>query len=266
MVPNHPLDGARDRLDRADQSIQNLNTLIGDFLAPAPIVMLDVDIEQGTPIIADKDREMYEKLQKFVNQSVPLRPRVLAGEIIHHLRSAFDHVAWQLSSADLQAKCPTKIEFPVFKDRPKLCGIKKKAISGYCRKVEGITSPSALARIHNLQPHLRDDPSRDPLWLIHYMDIIDKHRELVLAVLIGQVNISANAEIPGIGVMMPWEIKPRAVRHTGPPTKVEMKVKMSAQITFGEFSGRKDPSLIPTLQNFLRFTIDAVESFAEEFA
>ena len=91
----HPLDGARERLKRADESIQKLNIEVTDFLAPAPIVTLDVDIEQGKPIITDKDREAFQKLQEFVAGSVPLRLRVLAGEVIHHLRSAFDHIAWQ---------------------------------------------------------------------------------------------------------------------------------------------------------------------------
>ena len=63
---------------------------------------------------------------------------------------------------------------------------------------------------------------------------------------------------------MPWERIPRNVRFITAPN-VEVKVKMSAQITLSEFSGRDDESIIPTLQNLLHFTTDAIESFAGEF-
>jgi hypothetical protein len=261
----HPLDGARERLKRADENIQNLNGEILTLLAPAPIIMLHVDVVAGKPIITDEDRETFKKLRDFIfSTSVTPRLKVLAGEIIHHFRCAFDHLAWQLSSADLQTKSSSQIEFPVFKERPKLCGITKGKICRYCRKVEGIASPSALARIERLQPYCGQDPARHPLWLIHDMDRIDKHRELILVACSGQLNLSANATIQGLGQIQPWEIKARNVVITG-PAEVEMKAQMTAQITFNELTKRDDQPIIPTLQNLLRFTIDAVNSFAEEF-
>jgi hypothetical protein len=263
---SHPLDSARERLKRADENIQNLNREILAFLAPAPIVTLAVNVRTRNPIITDEDREMFEKLKKFISSaSVTPRLKVLTGEIIHHLRCAFDHLAWQLSSTDLQAKSPNQIEFPVFKERPKLCGITKDKMCRYCRKIEGIASPSALARIDSLQPYLRTDASRHLLWIIHDMDRNDKHRELVLLAYTGALNVNAMAQASGVAQMMPWEIKARSVHIIG-PAKVEMKIQMAAQIALNEFSGREDQPIIPTLQNFLRFTSDAIESFAEEFA
>jgi hypothetical protein len=44
-----------------------------------------------------------------------------------------------------------------------------------------------------------------------------------------------------------------------------MKAQMTAQVALNELSGREDQPIIPTLNNFLRFTIDAIESFAKEF-
>ena len=79
------------------------------------------------------------------------------------------------------------------------------------------------------------------------------------------MNISATAQATGIGEQMPWELRPRNVRIIGPPTNVEMKVKMSAQISFGEFNKRNDEPIIPMLQNLLRFATNSVESFADEF-
>src|SRR5208283_270059 len=229
----HPLDGARERIRRADENIQNLNREIDNFLTSAPSVILDVDFDKGKPIITDKDRETFDQIADFLNnERVPPRYAVLTGEIIHHLRSAFDHVAWQLSSTDFQTNSPRQIQFPVSRTLPKPCGLTRNKISGYCGQIQGISSPSALARIDTLQPYRNGgNAERHPLWLIHDMDLWDKHRELILGVYIMQLNVVANAQYPGIGLLIPWEIRPRNTRITGPPTNVDMKAKMSIQVT-----------------------------------
>jgi hypothetical protein len=259
----HPIDGARERLKRADQNIHNLNCEIDRFLSPAPVVTWEV--EGNDPIVTDENRKAYEELKEFIKATVPLRFSVLAGEIIHHLRSVFDHVAWQLSSPAFQANSPRQIEFPIFRTRPVPCGITRKQMCAYCRKVEGINSPTALVRIDSLQPYWVTNPLRHSLWLIHDMDIFDKHRELKMAVFIAKLNISGNVQVKGFGQQMPWEKRPRSMFILDNP-EVDMKAQMFAQVTFSEFSGRDDESIIPTLQHLLRFTTDAIESFAEEFA
>ena len=222
-------------------------------------------VYRNEPIITDVDREAFEKLSKFIKETaVPPMFSVLTGEIIHHLRSAFDHVAWQLSSSHMQTNFPRRIQFPVFDEPPTLCGTTKKKICAYCRQIEGISSPTALARIHGLQPHGVANPRRHPLWLIHDMDIFDKHRELILAVFIMKLNIVGNVEIHGHGQLRPWEIRPRNFVPSGEP-KVNMKINMAAQVTLGEFSGRDDESIIPTLNSLHRFTVDTIENFRDEF-
>lgn len=264
----HLLAGARERLKRADEKIQNLNAEITDFLKPAP--RIDMEVENGEPVITDEHREAWPQIGEFIRQPVGPRFRILTGEILHHLRSAFDHLAWQLSSPEFQTKHPTRIEFPVFESAPKRCGkpcdITKDKVCRYCGKVQGIASTTALARIERLQPYLRTNPLRDPLWLIHDMDRIDKHRELILSIFIMQLTIAGKAQIQAIARQMPWESKPsRIVSVIGKP-KVDMKIKMVPQITLGEFRGPDDEPIIPTLQNFLHFTRDSIESFASEFA
>ena len=96
------------------------------------------------------------------------------------------------------------------------------------------------------------------------MDRIDKHRELIMAVQIMNVRIFRGATAVGYGFIRPWEIRPRNVRIMGHPD-VNMNVEMSANITLGEFRGTKDESIIPTLNDLLRFTRDSIESFLEEF-
>lgn len=258
----HPLDGARERLKRADENIRNLHGEITDFLAPAPVVTLEV--KGNEPIVTDENRKAFEELRKFLDTSVDLRFRVLAGEIIHHLRSAFDHVAWQLSSPNLQANSPTQIEFPVCEEPPTVCGLTKNKMCGYCRKVEGIASATALSRIDTLQPYWAANPRRHPLWLINDMDNFDKHRELKMAVFMAKLNITGDVQVRGFGKQIAWELKPRNVTILDVP-QVDMKAQMFPQVTFREFSGRDDESIIPTLQNLLAFAVHSIESFANEF-
>jgi len=261
----HPLDSARERLKRAKENIRQLNAEIDEFLAPVPVVTFTA-YENVKPVFTEQDRKAFEELINFIKTRI-VKPRfsVLAGEIIHHLRSSFDHLVWQLSSPDFQAKpAARKIEFPVFLKRPKPCSITKDKMSAYCRKVEGISSPSALARIEWLQPYTRPNPSRNSLWIIHDMDISDKHRELILAVYSMNVNLRAETQLLGFGEQMPWELNPRNFRIYG-KSPVQVKGKMSAQITFREFSGREDEPIIPMLNKLLDFTTNTIESFAEEF-
>ncbi|MGH9499568.1 MAG: hypothetical protein ACRD3L_10545 [Terriglobales bacterium] len=254
------MNGARKRLDRADENIQQLNREIIDLLAPFPVITF----RGPDPVFTDSDRKAFEELKNLIfNGTVGKRFGLLAGEIIHHLRSAFDHLVWQLTSSEFQAKpAASKVEFPIFDVTPKICGITRNKMCRYCRKVEGIASPTALARIHGLQPYLRADPARDPLWLIHDMDRIDKHRVLLVAV--HTMNLNIVASLSGIGYQMPWERQPR-VGKLSPMSQMEMEGKMSPQIAFSELARREDQAIIPTLQSFLRFTSNAIESFADEF-
>jgi hypothetical protein len=47
-----------------------------------------------------------------------LRFSVLAGEVIHHLRSCLDHLVWQLSSEPFRSAHSDRIEFPVYERAP----------------------------------------------------------------------------------------------------------------------------------------------------
>jgi hypothetical protein len=93
----------------------------------------------------------------------------LAGECVHALRSALDHVAYEL----VQINRPTyeHAEFPIFKDRIEWQKRCRGKLPGVDRKV--------LAQVQWLQPYRRWNVS-DPLWLVHELDIVDKHRRLNL--------------------------------------------------------------------------------------
>lgn len=255
----HPLDSARERLKRAKENTQALDSEISRFVSHLPVIRF-----KGEDLVfTDDDRKAFEMLRDFaLKREVPSRFSVLSGEVIHHLRSAFDHVIWQLSSPALRSSHPHRIEFPVFDVNPTT---DKNKLDLYGRKVDGISSATALAQIKSLQPYLRGtDFANHPLWLIHDMDRIDKHRDLVIVV-------------AGLGVQLDaissrdWVLKHDA---QGKPiwalpvfgtAQVQVGGKLAPQVSFRDFGSSKDEPIIRGLKQLTNFAHDAVESFAREF-
>lgn len=263
----HPLYGIREKLERADKNIHNLDAEMSEFIAPLPV------IEHGiNPIFTDEDRKAWETLQNAHKAGIPPRFSILAGEVIHHLRSCFDHLAWQLSSTEFRAtKASSKVEFPIFNDEPDWCTrntktgmLTRNEMCGYCRKVQGITSPTALTRIGGLQPYVRPDPLDDFLWIIHDMDRIDKHRELVMTVMIPGASISGNTIMQA--VLKQQAGRPSQIIPLIGTAQMNVNVKISLKIAFSEFGKRKEQPVTPSLFQLLNFTRNTIESFAGEFS
>ncbi len=261
----HPLDSARHRLERADQNIRDLHAEIIEFLAPYP--PLGFSVINKEVVFKDEDRQArFDVLREHAKQSAIPRFSVLAGEIIHHLRSAFDHVAWQLSCPEARLRFPNSIEFPVCAARPRACSWTPEETkhSRYCGKIQGILSVTALARIYGLQPYTGTDRRNHPLLLIHDMDRFDKHRELVVTTNIVQVDLSANVFERFRTVKDPASGGQHILSLMWPP-KVDMGGEIRAEIAFAKLGGRENEAIIQSLQDLLRFAVNSVELFAEEF-
>jgi hypothetical protein len=91
-----------------------------------------------------------------------------AGDVIHNLRSALDHLAHQLVLVGSPGAEPSRsIEFPIAKDAVTYEASKP-------RKVQGMR-PDAVKAIDDLKPY---KGGNDVLWRIHELDNIDKHRSI----------------------------------------------------------------------------------------
>lgn len=172
--------GIGEKLKRAEESIHDLYSEMEGFFQ-----------EGDYPVFPENDRKLLIRaIEYHKNRVIPPRFSVLAGEIVHHLRSCFDHVVWHFSIGATLAD--RWIEFPVFREKP----IKKTDLARYERKIERITEPNVRSLIERVQPYNATDPADDPLWLIHDFDIVDKHRELILCV--GTPSIVLPRNIQGI--------------------------------------------------------------------
>jgi hypothetical protein len=115
---------------------------------------------------------------------------LLIGETLHNMRSALDNLAFSLAVRFKGEPLPKKIadrsEFPIFGDENgdgfdnfHRCTKKGEPAPGSgLAKIEG-WDPRTHAIIEGLQPYKRGDDYRsDPLWALHELDRINKHRLL----------------------------------------------------------------------------------------
>ena len=96
--------------------------------------------------------------------------------MVHDLRSALDHLAWQLVEANggtpRDRPGEPQTAFPIRTEAPK---------NGL--RIHGDVAPAALEVVEALQPYnvSPESPADAVLWHLHRLDVIDKHHELLLA-------------------------------------------------------------------------------------
>lgn len=236
--------GIEEKLKRSSENIDNLHAEINRFFQ-----------EGKYPVLPKHDSEaLLEAIAYHKNSVVPLRFSVLTGEIVHQLRSCLDHVVWIFSSSEYRSgKHGSAIEFPVFDKEP----IDKDKIALYERKVNGVTNPGVLDFIKRLQPYNSPNLIDSPIRIIHKMDVIDKHRELVLCANTGSFEF-------------PDELMTRygayLNKHPGNPSaefqaEIESNIKIVPQISFVKF-GRKEVSpIIPSLKHLHDFIVHTMARF-----
>ena len=233
--------GISAKLKRAEENIFYLDESISLFFQ-----------EGAYPVLPNDNREEFLKaIHYHRNRVVPPRFSVLAGEIVHHLRSCFDHVTWNFSvGATPEHK---RIDFPVFKDRP----LKSDDRRSYERKIELIQNVDALSLIEKLQPYNAANPLADPLWIINNFDIIDKHKELVMSV-------------PSGSVFFPTDMKPiiESYQRVHPEfDAVEVAHKFQSYgtlmpyISFRDFGRREFQPVIPGLVELYNYSLNVANEF-----
>lgn len=156
--------GARAKLARAEELSKDLRSDFRSFLqSNEPRVVQELDGTTG---------DLVCRCRNVV--APPLSFAVSVGEIVHHLRSCFDHAVWQLVIAN--AGTPSKRhQFPVYIDAAMYKTEARRQIAG--------VSARAAETIQKLQPyHAGARYQHHCMWLIHELDRIDKHRVLLVAV------------------------------------------------------------------------------------
>jgi hypothetical protein len=136
-----------------------------------------------TSELAVKGDDIYEVIIGIaITKHPPVRLSILSGEIAYQLRSCLDHLVYSLS---LRLAPSTKelktVEFPIFASEESFRdtnkhGIPKRGSGLYTIR---FIDPAAQAIIEGLQPYkARQNAELHPLWVLHELCNIDKHRHL----------------------------------------------------------------------------------------
>jgi hypothetical protein len=145
------------KIDQAKKHLDTLEKEVRSFLSRNPFAVVSEE-EPRTGDLVDKVR---------INESVPIHWSAIVGDIINNLRSALDHLAYELVQANDQ---PTTRDtaFPISDNEAKFKANFPQALDG--------ASMTAISTIQSLKPY---KGGNDDLWRLHQLDIIDKHRAIV---------------------------------------------------------------------------------------
>jgi hypothetical protein len=233
------LSGVKAKIARAQMNLDQFNLEQGAWFDTKPYTV--------TPEIHKNVAPGWHNILFVVTrvETIPDPIRTIVGDCLYDLRSALDHLAWQLVVANNGT--PTdSTAFPILDDRlGRKHGVRPLEISGDIDQ-------RAFAIIESLQPYQRvDDPTADPLWLLNELTNIDKHRLLLVCGLaFTQVTSTFDGETrpfstnPPIPLIVGGSLGTIGFRPEGSetdPLTMKMEMEPAALIAFdgGEPCGRQ---------------------------
>lgn len=147
------------KIDQATKHLSNLKKEVNAFLSRKPFIVVTEEASSG---------DLVYRIR--IQAPIPVRWSADIGDLLHNLRSALDHLAWELVLANGQQ--PTRdTSFPISDDEPSFKDNLQKQLHG--------ASAAARTAVENLKPY--KGGGSDDLWRIHTLNLIDKHRMIVLA-------------------------------------------------------------------------------------
>jgi hypothetical protein len=247
----HRLDGVRAKIERATEHVEKLITDARDMERRAYAILQERNAEGGTITV-------------FVKQVGPVDPPIqlalVAGEIAYQLRSALDHLVYQLIVANRQS--PNRLsQFPIFAARDKY-------VARAPSMIEGVSS-SAEVIIESEQPYHRSPGAEEhPLWKLHYLNNTDKHRLVpVCRVLPTGVSVRFLGNEPFSATGHPPRVLEEGtefVFETSDP-KAEMQFEVFRDLAFEQIGGTKPERALPFLTQAIAEVDRIVGRFDGEF-
>lgn len=159
-----PLDGCLAKISRAKQLIEELEAEIFSAIN-----------DTAYKITGEHEFAKKRYVFRLEGPHLPLRISVLAGEVIHHLRSTLDHLVWAVANKEgIKDSKARIISFPV-------CDTKEKFVDATNRGVLSGVPEEFIKFIESIQPYQAACPENSIVKILHDLDIVEKHRLLVLA-------------------------------------------------------------------------------------
>jgi hypothetical protein len=153
----------RQKIERAKQHISNLKIANDAFLDTEPYAFT-------TQINAQTGEQEFHAARDF--QVAPDEIALIVGDVVHNLRAALDHLAFQLwLNSPLRTGSGRHVYYPIAESADKYK-------AEHMRKVKGMTD-DAIHAIGATEPY--QGGKGDALWVINELDIADKHRTLLVS-------------------------------------------------------------------------------------
>jgi hypothetical protein len=152
-----PLDGVEAKIALARVHLEALHRAAGRLFAEQPIRI---------DLLPDRQEGWFLVRPDFVAEP-PLSLGVGIGDVVHNLRSALDHLVWQLSLVQT-AKPSRQTQFPIADNAS--------AFRDQCFRIAWLP-PDQQAMIESVQPYNRGGPASN-LRLLRELSNADKHRVL----------------------------------------------------------------------------------------
>lgn len=158
------LDGPRAKLDRARLHLEALNDGIRAFTeTDTHDFTNEVDLETGDQIIRIR----------ILNEPDNPTWGLIVGDFAHNLRSALDHLVWQLVLLSGN-KPSTANQFPITRSRRDYWLPRRRRPSIRDRMLKGVAAPHR-AMIDFVQPHMGEEPDETTLAHLAWLSNVDKH-------------------------------------------------------------------------------------------
>jgi hypothetical protein len=158
---------ARERLIPIQVKIERAKKHFSDFKEQAEAFR-----EAYIHVIGAKENPQTGQALEYFPRLLPVarfEMLAIAGDVIHNLRSALDHLAQQLVEVGSPGAKPSRhTGFPIF-------GSANEYQGGKARKVEGMRK-DAIELIDHVKPY---KGGNDLIWRLHSANNVDKHRFLV---------------------------------------------------------------------------------------
>lgn len=157
----HQLEGPRLKLEWAAKHLAVLDAEVAKFRAAHPY-----PIDHSVDPVTGRSRLTVQQRSE-ANPEIGL----IAGDVVHNLRAALDHLYWQLVL--VCGGTPNKSTFfPIWEQQPD-----KKRLENFRKVVK--TGPREI--IEAMQPYQTGKSDSNRLGVLHRLDVIDKHHRMMVA-------------------------------------------------------------------------------------
>lgn len=264
----HPLYGCTLKLRRANEHLETLERAVQGFRVRNPHeVRTQFDSETRDYVVWTRIREMP-----------PPDWSLIVGDVVHNLRSALDHLAYQLV-IKAGGEPTNRTSFPIFHNDP--FTETPKGTRSWRDRVSGMLDED-VAHIKSLQPYQQryvqgsDPPEEHVLFTLNELWNADKHRQLIVTLTFHtgaqfgiQHMIGCEFELLGQRPLGPCENGTVIARYRLTPTTPDPEVDMNVDVAFeiGLVEARlPDPlKLLQVLRMMGDHVADIVDDFSGRF-